>query len=48
MVMTVVIFILYGLLADTVRRYVVDSPKVVVWMQRFFAAPGIKLALTEP
>ena len=52
MVMTLVIFILYGLLADAVRRYVVDSPKVVKWMQRSFAAVfaalGIKLALTEP
>ena len=48
MVMTLVIFILYGLLADAVRHYVVDFPKVVVWMQRFFAAPGIKLALAKP
>jgi threonine/homoserine/homoserine lactone efflux protein len=52
MAMTLVIFILYGLLADAVRRYVVDSPQVVTWMQRsfatIFAVLGIKLALTEP
>jgi threonine/homoserine/homoserine lactone efflux protein len=51
MAMTLVIFILYGLLADAVRRYVVDSPRVVVRMQRsfaiVFAALGVKLALTE-
>ena len=52
MAMTLVIFILYGLLADAVRRHVVGSPKVVVWMQRAFAAVfaalGVKLALPEP
>lgn len=52
MAMTLVIFILYGLLADAVRRHVVESPKVVIWTQRsfaaIFAALGVKLALTEP
>lgn len=52
MAMTLVIFILYGLLADAVRRQVVDSPRVTTWLQRsfagVFAALGIKLALTEP
>jgi threonine/homoserine/homoserine lactone efflux protein len=52
MAMTLVIFILYGLLADAVRRHVVDSPRVATWLQRsfavLFAALGVKLALTEP
>lgn len=52
MAMTLVIFILYGLLADAVRRHVVGSPKVVVWTQRSFAAVfaalGVRLALAEP
>ena len=52
MAMTLVIFILYGLLAGGVRRYVAGSPKVVTWMQRSFAAVfaalGLKLALAEP
>lgn len=50
--MTLVIFILYGLLADAVRRHVVNSPRVVTRLQRSFAAVfaalGVKLALTEP
>ena len=52
MAMTLAIFILYGLLADAVRRHVAGSPRVTAWMQRSFAAVfaalGLKLALTEP
>lgn len=52
MAMTLVIFIFYGLLADAVRRYVVNSPRVVTGLQRMFAAVfaalAVKLALTEP
>ena len=52
MAMTLVIFILYGLLAGTVRRQVAASPRAVAWLQRSFAAVfaalGVKLALTEP
>lgn len=52
MAMTLVIFILYGLLAGTVRRHVAASPRAVAWLQRSFAAVfaalGVKLALTEP
>ncbi len=51
MTMTLVIFILYGISANGVRRYVVNSPRLIVWLQRSFAATfaalGIKLALTE-
>ena len=51
MAMTLIIFILYGVSANGVRRYVVNSPRLVVWLQRSFAATfaalGVKLALTE-
>jgi threonine/homoserine/homoserine lactone efflux protein len=51
MAMTLIIFILYGLLANGFRKYVVNSPKLMVWLQRsfaaIFAALGVKLALTE-
>ncbi len=50
MVMTLVIFILYGISANSVRRYFADSPKFVIWLQRTFAAVfaalGLKLAMT--
>ena len=49
--MTFVIFILYGVSANGVRRYVVNSPRLIVWLQRsfaaIFAALGAKLALTD-
>jgi threonine/homoserine/homoserine lactone efflux protein len=51
MAMTLIIFILYGISANGVRRYVVNSPRVIVWLQRSFAATfaalGAKLAMTE-
>lgn len=51
MAMTLVIFILYGIAANGFRRYVVSSPRLMVWLQRSFAvtfaAFGVKLALTE-
>jgi threonine/homoserine/homoserine lactone efflux protein len=51
MAMTLVIFILYGVSANGVRRYVVNSPRLIVWLQRSFAATfaalGAKLALTD-
>lgn len=51
MVMTLVIFILYGLSANLVRRHVVNSPKLITALQRSFAAVfalfGLKLALTD-
>ena len=51
MLMTLVIFILYGISANSVRGYVLKSPKVIVWLQRSFAAVfaalSVKLALTE-
>ena len=51
MAMTLIIFILYGVSANGVRRYVVNSPRRIVWLQRSFAATfaalGIKLAVTD-
>jgi threonine/homoserine/homoserine lactone efflux protein len=52
MAITLVIFMLYGVSANGVRRYVIHSPRVIVWLQRSFAvtfaALGIKLATTDP
>ena len=51
MAMTLIIFIMYGFSANAVRRYVVNSPRLIVWLQRSFAATfaalGAKLAMTE-
>ncbi len=51
MVMTFVVFILYGIAANRVSRHVVNSPRSVLWLQRSFAATfaalGIKLAFTD-
>ena len=51
MAITLVVFVLYGVLASSGRQYVVSSPKVVVWLKRSFAAAfaglGVRLALTE-
>ncbi len=49
--LTLLIFILYGLSANSVRKYVINSPKALVWIQRSFAAVfaglAAKLAMTE-
>ena len=51
MAMTLVIFIGYGIFANAVRVYVVNSPMVMQTSQRTFAAVfallGLKLALSE-
>ncbi len=51
MAMTLVIFILYGISANYVRKYIINSPKITTWLQRsfaiIFAALGTKLAMTE-
>ncbi|WDP93387.1 MAG: LysE family translocator [Desulfobacter sp.] len=51
MIMTLVVFILYGLAAGRFGRYVVNSPGVISRLQRTFAAVfallGIKLAITD-
>ena len=49
--MTLVIFILYGISANSVRGYVAKSPKWIVRLQRSFAVVfavlSVKLAMTE-
>ena len=49
--MTLLIFVLYGLSANLVRRRVAGSPKLILILQRSFAAVfaalGIKLAMTS-
>ncbi len=51
MAMTLVIFILYGISANSVRGYVAKSPKWIVRLQRSFAVVfavlSVKLAMTE-
>jgi threonine/homoserine/homoserine lactone efflux protein len=51
MAMTFVVFVIYGLLAHTFRRAVIESPRVQVWLRRGFAATfaglGTQLALSE-
>ena len=51
MVMTFVVFALYGLFAARVRDHVVTRPRVMAWLRRAFAGGfallGAKLALAE-
>lgn len=51
MVMTFVVFVIYGLLADAFRKAVIESPRVQAWLRRSFAAAfaglGVQLALAE-
>lgn len=49
---TFVVFVVYGLLANSVRTHVIDSPKRIISAQRtaatVFALLGIKLAFSDP
>ena len=51
MAMTLVVFMFYGMLANSVSKYVINSSKGIKYIQRTFAATfallGAKLALTE-
>jgi threonine/homoserine/homoserine lactone efflux protein len=51
MAMTFGVFVVYGLLADTFRRAVIESPRVQSWLRRGFAAAfaglGIQLAVSD-
>lgn len=51
MAITLAVFAVYGVLASSVRRHVVGSPKVVTWLRRSFAtafaALGVRLAVTD-
>jgi threonine/homoserine/homoserine lactone efflux protein len=51
MLMTFVVFAVYGVAAAAVRDHVVRRPRVMTWMRRGFAgafvALGIRLAIQE-
>ncbi|MDP2410447.1 MAG: LysE family translocator [Pseudolabrys sp.] len=51
MLMTFVVFVVYGLFAAAVRDHVVTRPRVLTWMRRIFAgafvALGARLAFTD-
>lgn len=51
MIMTFVVFVVYGLLAHAFRQMVIESKTVQEWMRRSFAATfaglGIHLAFSE-
>ena len=51
MAMTLIVFIFYGLSANYVRKYIVNSSRVASLLQKsfaaIFAALGVKLAMTE-
>jgi threonine/homoserine/homoserine lactone efflux protein len=51
MLMTFVVFVIYGLFAASVRDHVISRPRVLAWMRRSFAAAfvalGVKLAFAE-
>ena len=51
MLVTLVVFIGYGLFAAAVRKHIISRPKVLTWMRRTFAAAfvalGARLAFAE-
>jgi threonine/homoserine/homoserine lactone efflux protein len=51
MLMTLAVFVGYGLFAASIRRHVISRPRILTWMRRGFAAAfgalGVKLALAE-
>jgi threonine/homoserine/homoserine lactone efflux protein len=51
MLMTFVVFAIYGVFAASVRRHIVSRPRVLTWIRRTFAgafiALGAKLAFTD-
>jgi threonine/homoserine/homoserine lactone efflux protein len=44
MVLTFVVFALYGVFAATMRNQVITRPKVMAWLRRTFAATYVLLA----
>ncbi len=51
MIMTFVVFVIYGAFAAAVRDHLVTRPKVMAWMRRTFAVAfvglGVQLALAD-
>jgi threonine/homoserine/homoserine lactone efflux protein len=44
MLMTFVVFVVYGLLAAAIRDHVISRPRVLAWMRRTFAAAFVALS----
>lgn len=51
MLMTFIVFVLYGAFASVARTYIIGSPTAMIWLKRGFAGTfgllGLKLALAE-
>jgi threonine/homoserine/homoserine lactone efflux protein len=51
MALTLVVFVVYGLLAAALRLQIISRPRVVAWLRRSFAvsfvALGVRLAVTD-
>lgn len=51
MVMTFLVFVLYGAFASTARKYVIESPNIMKWLKRVFAGVfgflALRLALAD-
>lgn len=51
MLMTFIVFVLYGAFAAAARKHVIESPLIMTWLRRTFAGAfgllGLKLALAE-
>ena len=51
MLLTLVIFVVYGIFAAAIRKHVIARPRVLTWMRRLFAgafvALGARLAFTD-
>ncbi len=51
MLVTFLVFVLYGAFASAARTYVINSPKCMRWLKQFFAGTfgvlGLKLAMSE-
>lgn len=51
MLLTLIVFVVYGLCAASVRKHLISRPRILTWMRRTFAGAfamlGIKLGLAE-
>jgi threonine/homoserine/homoserine lactone efflux protein len=51
MLLTLVVFVAYGIFAAVIRKHIISRPKVLTWMRRVFAgafvALGARLAVAD-
>ncbi|OED36442.1 lysine transporter LysE [Chromatiales bacterium (ex Bugula neritina AB1)] len=51
MLLTFIVFVLYGAFASTARKYIIDSPAIILWLKRVFAGAfgflGLRLTFAE-